>query len=198
VEFRGPSTTFRLLLESASEGEAGEVHLRFEEPAPPPQPEPGAVSGAAPGSLAAAPSPAPVETPRPAEVDPPAPRAAPAIFDLEGVLRAKPVSIGRREGLPGQRPMLLVDALQGDAWVWFRFALEGGGDAHIARISWEQGDIATFVQEPSGKDLRVIVQLPRAGVTRRAHLALEVESGPTYTFALSSRSLGGFLKELFR
>jgi len=139
----------------------------------------------------------------PATVPPaPAPdttaRPAPPVLHLDDLLRAQPVAIGRREGLPGHPEMVLVDALRGDERIWFRFKLEGGAAQRIARVSWEQGDITTYVQEASGKDLRLLVQVPRAAVTRGAHLSLEVAKGPTYTFALGDRSLGRFLKELFR
>jgi hypothetical protein len=108
------------------------------------------------------------------------------------------VTIERHEGLPGQREMILVDALHGEEWIWFRFRLDGGASLRIARVSWERGEITSFVQEPSGADLRVIVQVPRASVTRSARLVLEVKDGPAYTFALGSRSFGRFLKELFQ
>lgn len=205
VEFRGPTVALTLLLESTPSGEASEVRLRFPQTPPP---EPAVESALEPRA-----SPSPVATPevpppaapsaarlpmaeRPSETPPPSPAAS--VFDLEGVLRARPVAIARSEGLPGQRPMVLVDALQGERWVWFRFALEGGALSRVARVGWEQGEITTYVQEAEGKDLRVIVQVPRAAVSASAHLSLEVESGPTYTFALGSRSLGRFLKELFR
>jgi hypothetical protein len=120
------------------------------------------------------------------------------VLHLDELLHAQPVAIGRREGLPGQPEMVLVDALRGDERIWFRFKLEGGAARRVSRVSWEQGDITTFVQEAAGKDLRLLVQVPRAAVTRGAHLSLETASGPTYTFALGDRSLGRFLKELFR
>jgi hypothetical protein len=117
---------------------------------------------------------------------------------VDGLLRARAVTIGRHEGLPGQREMVLVDALHGEEWIWFRFRLEGGVSQRVARVSWERGEITSWVQEPAGSDLRVIVQVPRADVTRAAHLVLDVDGGPSYTFALGSRSLGRFLKELFQ
>ncbi len=209
VEFRGPTLTLRLLLESAAAGETSEVHLALAAAAPS-APEPTAAPPASPPATAATPVPtpaAPLGSAVPAEppkseapkADAPKPEEPkPVLFDLEGVLRAKPVSIGRQEGLPGQRPMVLVDALQGETWVWFRFTLAKGAEARIARVFWEQGEIAAYVQEPADGDLRVIVQVPRPAVNRSAHLSLEVASGPTYTFALGSRSLGRFLKELFR
>jgi hypothetical protein len=124
--------------------------------------------------------------------DRPAPESAG--LSLDGLLRAKPVNVGRHEGLPGQREMVLVDALHGEEWIWFRFRLEGGASLRIARVSWERGEIRSYVQEAAGGDLRVIVQVPRTAVTRSAHLVLEAENGPAYTFALGSRAL----KPLFR
>ena len=206
VDFRGPTVALSLVLESTPSGEASEVRLTFAqtlplsepavESAPEPRASPTAVTTAE-VPPPAAPSAVPLPMPdRRSETPPPSPAAS--VFDLEGVLRARPVVIGRSEGLPGQRPMVLVDALQGERWVWFRFALEGGAGSRVARVGWEQGEITTYVQEAEGKDLRVIVQVPRDAVSARAHVSLEVESGPTYTFALGSRSLGRFLKELFR
>jgi hypothetical protein len=151
-----------------------------------------------PVSLApATPAPAPVPTAPPPAAEAPS-RSTPPVLHLDDLLRAQPVAIGRREGLPGHPEMVLVDALRGDEWIWFRFRLEGGAARRIARVAWEQGDISTYVQEASGKDLRLLVQVPRAAVSRRAHLSLEIAAGPTYTFALGDRSFGRFLKELFR
>jgi hypothetical protein len=152
--------------------------------------------------------PPPEATPAPPSATP-APVASPAAalasparnargLHLEELLRARPVAIGRREGLPGQREMTLVDALHGEEWIWFRFKLDAGASLRIARVWWEQGDIESYVQEPSGKDLRVVVEVPRAAVSRRGRLSLQVAGGPAYTFALGSRSLGRFLKELFQ
>jgi hypothetical protein len=94
--------------------------------------------------------------------------------------------------------MVLVDALHGEEWIWFRFRLEGGASTRVARVSWERGEITSLVQEPAGRDLSVIVELPRPAVTRTARLVLEVRDGATYTFALGSRSFGRFVKELFQ
>jgi hypothetical protein len=154
-----------------------------------------------PQPSAAAPSPPPA-TPEPPPATP-APAAAAAArpggrLHLDELLRARPVAIGRREGLPGQREMTLVDALHGEEWIWFRFRIDGGAPLRIARVWWEQGDIETYVQEAAGKDLRVVVEVPRAALNRRGRLSLQVADGPTYTFAMSSRSLGRFLKELFQ
>ena len=175
------------------------------EPSPEPSPpaSPLAVTTAAPppapsvaSEAAATPPPAPPRAAERAAERPAEP--SPAGMHLDGLLRAKSVNVGRHEGLPGQRPMVLVDALHGEEWIWFRFRLEGGASLRIARVSGERGEIASVVQEPSGGDLRVIVQVPRAAVTRSARLVLEVQDGPAYTFALGSRSLGRVLKDLFQ
>jgi len=179
--------------------------LRAASPEPTPVPEPAASTPpapvATPAPLAAEAVSTPPPTPPPAPVEPrasaPPPVAGPGLH-LEGLLRARAVAVGRHEGLPGQREMVLVDALHGEEWIWFRFRLEGGASLRIARVSWERGEIGSYVQEASGSDLRVIVQVPRAAVTRNARLVLEVADGPAYTFALGSRSLGRFLKELFQ
>jgi hypothetical protein len=93
--------------------------------------------------------------------------------------------------------MVLVDVLEGDQWFWLRFTLEGGAGSRVASVSWERGPITTFVQEESGKDLRVIVQIPRAPVNKRTRLRIEIESGPVYAFPLNSSSLAGLFKGLF-
>jgi len=208
LEFRGPTRAFEVLLETVAEGEGSEVRMEWEQaagsPAPgpaPPSPEPTPAASPEP-SPTPEPTPTPLSAPSPADPDPAQPTQGPcdpkahALFDLD-LLRSKPVPIGRREGLPGQRPMVLVDAFQGERWVWLRFLLEGGVGARVAQVSWERGPITACVQEPAGKDLRLVVQLPRAGVTRRTRLTVEVESGPIYTFALSSSSLASVFKGLF-
>ena len=52
-----------------------------------------------------------------------------------GLVWAKAVVIGRREGLPGQRSMVLVDALSGQETVWLRFRLEDGARPRRSRAS---------------------------------------------------------------
>ena len=167
-----------------------------------PTPSPLAEASATPEPVATPAAAAPTPTPLPVSAATPVPEAparpAAPVLHLDELLHAQPMAIGRREGLPGQPEMVLVDALRGDERIWFRFKLEGGAARRVSRVSWEQGDITTFVQEAAGKDLRLLVQVPRAAVTRGAHLSLETASGPTYTFALGDRSLGRFLKELFR
>lgn len=176
IEFRGPTRVMRVTLEATAEGTGREVRLG----------EP--------------PSPAPVVTASPPPSDPPAPPAAqgPPPLDLQGLLRATPRTIDRREGLPGQRPMVLKDALFGDEWVWLRFQLEGGAADHVDRVWWERGEIATYVQETSGKDLRIVVQIPRAAVTKKTRVSLKVAAGPAYRFALTPSTLTNFFKELFK
>jgi hypothetical protein len=108
------------------------------------------------------------------------------------------VPIDRREGRPGQREMVLVDALQGDEWTWLRFRLEDGAEQRLERVWWDEGEVTRFLQEPAGRDLRVVVQLPRGRVTRKTRLSLKLASGPTYRFALQPSTLPGFLREIFR
>ncbi len=209
LEFRGPSLNVRLALATAHSGVGSEVHIvEAEVPAgeapmtaaPPPvlTSEASAVVEPTP----APPEPSPVAPSialvPPSEADSSPPSPAPADLDMAGILRARLLAIGRAEGLPGQRPMVLVDALQGDKWVWFRFTLRGGGRERVSRVSGERGDITTYWQETAGSDLRLIVQVARSAVSERGRLTIELGSGPTYTFALGSRSLGRLLKELLR
>jgi hypothetical protein len=113
-------------------------------------------------------------------------------------LRATPVTIDRREGLPGQPEMVLVDALRGDEWVWLRFRLEGGAMSRIESVSWEHGEVSSFVQEPVGRDLRVIVQMPRAPMTKKTRVSLRVVRGPSYRFALTARTLTALFRGLLQ
>jgi hypothetical protein len=182
LELRGPTLVVRVLFESTPEGAGSEVRLAL---APPPTPEPAS---------------APV-VPPPATDPPPSPSPSPpttGFFGPQDLLRVVTVPIDRREGRPGQREMVLVDALQGEEWTWLRFRLEDGADQRLERVWWEQGEVARYLQEPDGRDLRVVVQLPRDRVTRKTRLSLKLASGPTYRFALQPSTLPGFLREIFR
>jgi hypothetical protein len=114
------------------------------------------------------------------------------------LLWAKPLAIGRREGLPGQPVMVLVDALAGRESIWFRFRLEGGARSRLSRITWEHGEVSTFQQEAEGKDRRIVVRLPKGNVTPRTRLDLAVDGGPVYHFALNAPTLSNALKALFQ
>jgi len=94
--------------------------------------------------------------------------------------------------------MILKDALFGDDLVWLRFHLEGGASDRVDRVWWEKGDITTYVQEASGKDLRIVVQIPRAAVSKKTRVSLKVAAGPAYRFALTPSTLTSFFKELFK
>lgn len=177
IEFRGPTRVLRVMLEAAAEGTGREVRLGAP-PSPPVEER----------SVAALP---------PASPAPPAAQGPPPL-DLQGLLRATPRTIDRREGLPGQRPMILKDALFGDDLVWLRFHLEGGASDRVDRVWWEKGDITTYVQEASGKDLRIVVQIPRAAVSKKTRVSLKVAAGPAYRFALTPSTLTSFFKELFK
>jgi hypothetical protein len=192
VEFRGPTLVLRLALESVLDGVGAEVRLSLE---PTPSPREEAAHE-------------PREPPEPSGAPTPAPRAPPVLptapaaglgspLDLEGLLHATPVPIDRREGLPGQKEMVLVDALRGDKWIWLRFRLEGGAPSRIERVWWPHGDIASFTQEAAGRDLRVVVQVPRALVDRKTRVSLKVERGPLYKFPLRSSTLAGLFRRVF-
>jgi hypothetical protein len=111
---------------------------------------------------------------------------------------ANAVVIGRREGLPGQRAMTLVDALDGRDSIWLRFRLEDGASSRVSRVSWEHGEVTTFEQVADGQDRRVVVQLPRAQVTAKTRVSLEVAGGPTYRFPLTAPTLARLLRSLFQ
>lgn len=180
LEFRGPTQVVELVLEAVAEA-----------PAPAATPEPPPVTAAAAPVPASTPPPTPEPTPRPA----PSATATPEPSDL---LWAKAVVIGRREGLPGQRPMVLVDALSGQDSVWLRFRLEDGASAAVARVHWEHGEVKTFEQVADGADRRVVVQLPRDRVTPKTRVAVELAGGPTYRFALTAPTLARLFRSLFR
>lgn len=179
VEFRGPTQVVELLLEAVVA------------PAPAATPEP------APVTIAAAPAPPPSSEPTPTPTPTPLPPAA-ATPEPNDLLWAKAVVIGRREGLPGQRPMVLVDALSGQESVWLRFRLEDGASAAVARVHWEHGEVTTFEQVAEGADRRVVVQLPRGRVTSKTRVSVELAGGPTYRFALTAPTLARLFRSLFR
>jgi hypothetical protein len=176
VEFRGPSQVIELVLEAVPA-----------EPAP------------APDATAPTPAPAPPATLTPVAVPTPAPTPVlAAAAEPSGLVWAKAVVIGRREGLPGQRSMVLVDALSGQDTVWLRFRLEDGASAEVARVHWEHGEVTTFEQVADGADRRVVVQLPRAQVTSKTRVSLELAGGATYRFALTAPTLARLFRSLFR
>ena len=208
-EFQGPTLTITLIVETTIGGgalaepvaERGATPSPAVAPSPPDVADPASApppgrepEGAAsplpkPPPLPSSPAPSPLSSPFAVSSPPP---AGPA--DL---VWAKLVPIGRREGLPGQAPMVLVDALSGTEWIWFRFRLDGGAPSPVSEVAWEQGGVSTFDQQVDGKDRRVVVRLPRAKVTPRTRLTLTVESGPTYRFALNAPTLGNAVRTLF-
>jgi hypothetical protein len=185
IEFRGTTRVLQVTLEATPEGTGREIRLG--EVAPP------LVVETVPAPVAT-PSPPPPTVPSPS----PSPTPTPSPLDLEGLLRATAHDIDRREGLPGQPAMILKDALYGDERVWLRFVLEDGARAQVDRVWWEQGEIPAWVQETSGKDLRIVVQVPRASVTRKTRVSLKVTPGGIYRFALTPSTLTNFFKELFK
>lgn len=185
IEFRGPTRVLRVMLEATGEGTGREVRVG-ESPSP------------APEEKSSASRPAPPPSPVPVLPAAPAATPGPPALDLQGLLRATPRAIDRREGLPGQPPMVLKDALYGDEWVWLRFDLKGGATARVDRVWWEQGEITTYAHEARGKDLRIVVQIPRAGLSRKTRVSVKVADGPAYRFALTPSTLTNFFKELFK
>lgn len=197
VEFRGPTLVIRLSLESTASGVGSEVQVSLE--APPPSTVAAPPATAAPAAPVKD-APSPDARPQGAVSAPPAgpPSAGPSsVLDFAELLRATPVSIDRREGLPGQREMVLMDALRGDKWIWLRFKLEGGAAARVERVWWEHGDITSYTQEAEGKDLRVVVQVPRASVSRKTRVSLQVGGGPLYRFPLRPSTLPGLFRKIF-
>jgi hypothetical protein len=195
IEFIGATLQVRIVLVSLAEGEPVDVRIVA-------------------ATDAATEAPGPASTPHPATAVPPADEAAPnqtapsssaqaatsheSGLDLSGLLSAEAVPIDRREGLPGQPELRLVDALRGDRWVWLRLRLEGAAPNHVSRILLEDEPVTTFSQEPRGRDLWIVVQLARAQVGRRSRLAIETDTGLRYRIALRRPTLPGLLGDLFR
>jgi hypothetical protein len=222
LEFRGPTLVVQLALETTPGGSASEVRLVMPSPpavaagspapsrppaVPPatvpitlaPTPVPEASPSPAPPPPTPVPTAAPTPTPLPTPSAPtPSPTPTPDAVGPGELLWAKPLPIGRREGLPGQPPMILVDALSGRESIWFRFRLEGGAPTRLSRVSWEHGEVTSYQQEAEGKDRRIVVRLPKSGVTIRTRLELVVDAGPTYRFALNAPTLSNALKSLFQ
>jgi hypothetical protein len=197
IEFRGPTTTFVLRLKAAAQGNGSEIRIERPIPAAPALPTPEPTPSAAPREPTAplpTPAPPPAATAAPPAALPAAPDAQPRA-SLDELLQAQVVTVGRREGLPGEREMVLVDALKGRSSVWLRFLLEGGAGERLTEASSEQGRLADVVQEPAGKDLRIIVALPREALTKRSIVSLRV-GARTYEFSFSAAAFRGLLKAL--
>jgi hypothetical protein len=123
---------------------------------------------------------------------------ATAAFDSAGFHAAKPTAIGRREGLPGEPEMVLEMASAGETSLWLQFSLEGGAKAHIKRVSWELGDIGAYEARVVGRNLQIVVQLPKDKTTRRTRVSVQIQPGGTYRFALNSGTFADSLKDLLR
>jgi hypothetical protein len=166
-------------------------------PLVPPSLAPTPAASPPPSSLASAVAPKqePAPTPSATPAATPAPSVAP--LDVSELLQLRPVVIGRREGLPGQRPVVLEDALKSQSNVWLRFRVVGGGKDRVASISWEHGPLTTFLQASEGKDLRVVVRLSRADVSKKSRVKIRLEGETTdRSFALGSPWLSSFLRSL--
>lgn len=136
--------------------------------------------------------PSPPPTPSPSS----GPSAPAERFDADALAMAQPQRIGREEGLPGRRVVVLEDALRGTSLVWLRFRVARGAKSHLDGVRWEKGDVKSVLIAPDGKDLRVVVQLPRAGVTKDTRVELRVD-GEDYRFPVSAPWLSSFLRSLF-
>jgi hypothetical protein len=139
------------------------------------------------------------ETPAATGAPSPVPHVGPwTPLDLDGMALARPVTIGAREGLPGQRPVVLEDALKSSSYVWLRFRVTGGSTTAVERVAWEHGEISTVRPVIDGKDLRVVVQLPAADVTKKTRVQVWLTGDRhEYSFALRSGTFSAFLKSLF-
>jgi hypothetical protein len=169
------------------------------EPVVPPSLAPAPAGSLLPSASPPVPTPTPTASPSPTPVPAPTATASPAVapLDVSELLQLRPVVIGRREGLPGQRPVVLEDALKSQSNVWLRFRVVGGSKDKIASISWEHGPLTSFLQASEGKDLRVVVRLPRAEVSKKSRVRIRLEGEKTdRAFALGSPWLSSFLRSL--
>lgn len=153
----------------------------------------------APSDSPLIPAPQPTASSTPTSTPEPVATPSPAVptLDVSELLQLRPVVIGRREGLPGQRPVVLEDALKSQSNVWLRFRVVGGSKDKVASISWEHGPLTPFLQASEGKDLRVVVRLPRADVSKKSRVRIRLEGEKTdRAFALGSPWLSSFLRSL--
>ena len=121
-----------------------------------------------------------------------------------GILTARVRSIGRVESLPGQRPVELVDVLEGGRHVWLRFSVGDAKGVRVHRVWWEHGAITTYAVEEvdKGQRLALVVQLPRQSetgttlITKRTRVHLKLSDGER-KFSLNAPWLGAVVKDLF-
>jgi hypothetical protein len=198
LEARGPTMVLTLVVEAGPSGTASEVRLTLvppevrsgqePKPAPTPSPTPEAI---------------PEPVPSPEESRPPlpkeeAPSPSPALeFDPAVLITLKPVVVGRTEGMPSQRPLVLDDILESGERAWLRFTLKKGSGEHVQRVWWPLGDITNVTEAVSGADLRIVVEIPRRKAGPKTRVSLAIRGGGSYTFALSDPSFTTFLKRLF-
>lgn len=214
VDFRGPGLRLTLVVEVVSAGTGAEIRLSL-------APEKGAASAPTPSSVAkTGPGDADADPARTGEPEPevvvlrpvwvaPSPEASAApspapsavsdptpAFDAAALALAQPQRIGREEGLPGQRPIVLEDALRGRTLVWLRFRIRGGAKSRVTQVSWERGEVKSVLIEADGPDLRVVVQLPRSHVSSSTRVELRVDNR-AYKFPVSAPWFSSFLRSLF-
>jgi hypothetical protein len=224
LEIRGPSLLVTIVVEAGPSGSPSEIRLVLPTPSPSPaqeaavRPRPRELpspreetpEAPSPPATVSSPSPSPVETAAPIPPPTPIPSAPPLaspsppeaprgpVLDAGVLATLQPVAIGRAEGLPSQRALVLDDILEGPEWAWLRFTLKGGAREHVERVYWADGDIPNVAEAREGGDLRIVVPVPRKGVTRKARVTLEVRGEGRYTFSLSDPSFTTFLKKLWK
>jgi hypothetical protein len=121
-----------------------------------------------------------------------------------GILTARVRSVGRVERLPGQRPVELVDILEGRRHVWLRFSIGEARGARVDGVSWEHGRITAYAVEDvdKGSRLALVVQLPRRSetgtslITKSTRIHIKLNDGER-RFPLSAPWLGSVVKDLF-
>jgi len=224
----GPTLVLIVIVQGVEKGASSEIRLTIAplEPktpvsaasnaGPPPNPAP-TPSPAAPtaepvgppkeatGTASPVPSSPPIAPPTlPPLVTPAGPQATAkpdgvgSAFDAAAFGAAKSTPLGRREGLPGEPEMVLDSVRQSPAWVWLVFRVEGAASTRVKRVRSDESDISAFAQELHGRDLHVVVQIPKERVTRKTRVTVETTSGGSYRFALNTGTFPDSLKGLFR
>lgn len=97
---------------------------------------------------------------------------------------------------------MLVDALRGEKYVWFRLTIRGGGGETVEDVSCQRKggaptNVDEYMTEHAGQDLQIVVQLDREQVDGSTRLFLKIKGGPRYKFSLGAPTILRFVEGLF-
>ncbi len=199
IDFQGPSLELHLDIASATEadGDARDVRIVVEDPAPDETPTEAMARPATDGPPPRSPEEPPKEPGATAIASPTATTPTLGGLDMTALLAAKPVRIHRREGLPGQPELILLDALEAPEWTFFRMRLQDGAQAGVRSVTWDGTAVDTYAAISEGSDLLVVVQLPREQVDGHTHLELTTGTGIVYRIKTSPPTLPARIRDLF-